>query len=60
MTQPTEIYKPCECKHDRHSSQSAVWYDSTGWLYCISCKGWQRIKHRITVPTNGSLQSGDK
>ena len=49
MTEPEKDYKQCECKHDRHHSQSAVWYDSTGWLQCLECKGWARIKDRVTT-----------
>lgn len=48
MTEPTPNDKPCTCHHHRHHINSAVWYDSTGWLYCLECRGWQRIKHVIT------------
>jgi len=57
MTQPTPYYddKDCYCTHDRHRSNTAVWFDSTGFLKCLQCDGWQRIKHVVSCcPTNGT------
>lgn len=37
-----------KCRH-KHSLQGtgAVFYQSTGWLECIKCGGWQRIKKAV-------------
>jgi hypothetical protein len=36
----------CECKH-KIADTGGVFYQSSGWLECLNCGGWQRIKKAI-------------
>lgn len=45
-TQPPEHYKTCHCKHKLQGT-GAIFYQSTGYLYCTICTGWQHINKPI-------------
>jgi hypothetical protein len=45
-TTPPDDYKTCTHKHELIGT-GAVFFQSTGWLICIDCKGWQRIREAI-------------
>ncbi|MFV1943514.1 hypothetical protein VPH49_22120 [Pseudomonas luteola] len=38
--------KTCRHKH-KFQGTGAVFYQSTGWIECAKCRGWQRIKKAV-------------
>lgn len=45
-TQPPADHKVCECDH-KLAGTGAIFYQSTGWIECANCRGWQLIKKPI-------------
>lgn len=39
--------KQCECDHKLQGT-GAVFFQSIGWLYCVNCRGWQRIRKPVS------------
>ncbi|QDP67452.1 MAG: hypothetical protein Tp138OMZ00d2C19078221_24 [Prokaryotic dsDNA virus sp.] len=58
MTRPHYDSRECYCDH-KLAGTGAVFYQSTGWLYCTVCEGWQRIRKPVD-PTNGSAGSQER
>ena len=46
MTRPAPHDKACHCDH-KLTGTGAVFFQSTGWLVCNECKGWQRIRKPV-------------
>lgn len=45
---PPPNHKHCECDH-KLCGTGAVFYQSTGWIECTACRGWQPIRKPIEV-----------
>lgn len=45
-TQPPPVHAVCECDH-KLTGTGAVFYQSSGWIYCTVCGGWQPIRRPI-------------
>lgn len=45
-TTPPENYKTCTCDHQL-AGTGAVFFQSTGWIYCALCTGWQLIRKPV-------------
>lgn len=43
---PPVVYKECECDHQL-AGTGGVFYQSTGWIECTNCTGWQPIRKPI-------------
>jgi len=37
--------KVCRCEGHKIQGTGAVFFHSLGYLYCINCGGWQKIRH---------------
>lgn len=57
-TKPTYDDKDCHCDH-KLTGTGAVFFQSTGFLYCTVCEGWQRIRKPV-YPTGGSARDCNK
>jgi len=58
MTRPHYDSRDCRCDH-KLAGTGAVFYQSTGWLYCTVCEGWQLIRKPVD-PTGGSARDCNK
>lgn len=45
---PPDDFKVCNCKHKLRDTGGAF-YQSTGWIECTVCRGWQPIRKPIEV-----------
>lgn len=45
---PPPDHKRCECDHKLRDTGGAF-YQSTGWIECTVCGGWQPIRKPIEV-----------
>lgn len=43
---PPLVYKECQCDH-KLAGTGGVFYQSTGWIECTVCHGWQPIRKPI-------------
>jgi hypothetical protein len=45
-TTPPENHTECLCDHQLFGS-GGVFFQSTGWICCANCNGWQKIRKAI-------------
>lgn len=45
---PPSNHKSCNCDHKLRET-GGVFYQSTGWIECTVCRGWQPIRKPIEV-----------
>ena len=38
--------KECRCDH-KLIGTGGVFFQSTGWIYCVNCTGWQKIRKPV-------------